>query len=429
MKLTMLGMRYKHYLLFMLMLVAVIGYLDRFVFALAMESIKFDLNLSDTQLGLMTGIAFSGFYALAGIPIARYADNGNRVTVTSITLGLLGLMVWLCGLASNFIQLLAARAGVAIGEAGSVPTAQSFIGEYFNRAERPKITAIYFTYYSISTIIGYLVGGWLIELLGWRVTFILIGIPAILVAVIFRLTISEPRLSRKKTSSVNNRKDEVKSSIRKIFKQKAFKNILVAFCVSYFFLMGANQWQAVFFMRVFEMNITEVGLWFALVLGLFNILGTFGGGYFASKYAAKNEKVQLRVVALLFVLNGVFKFMIYVSASQYVALLFVGLSTIAAAFANGPIFAMIQSLVPENTRSTAVAIVFLLANLIGLGLGPLSIGILSDLLVPYYGEYSIRYALAISCVGVFWVSFHLWRGANYVQADIARAESDSLTNV
>ena len=155
----MLKFQYKNYLLMILMLAGVVSIFDRFVFALVLEPIKSDLDLSDSQLGLMTGIAFAAFYAIAGIPIARWADRGNRITIASLTMGLLGIMLALCGMVSNFFQLLLARAGVAVGEAGCMPTAQSLLADYFDRAERPQAMAIYFMFYPISMIAGYLVGG------------------------------------------------------------------------------------------------------------------------------------------------------------------------------------------------------------------------------------------------------------------------------
>ena len=137
----------KNYLLGILLLVMVISIFDRFVFALALEPIKQDLGLNDSQLGLMTGIAFAAFYAIAGIPIARWADRGNRINISSIAVGLVGVAVSLCGLATNFFQLLLARAGVAVGEAGAVPPAQSLLSDYFDRAERPQAMGIYFMGY------------------------------------------------------------------------------------------------------------------------------------------------------------------------------------------------------------------------------------------------------------------------------------------
>ena len=150
---------YKNYLLGILLLMGSVSIFERFVFALVLEPIKNDLQLSDSQLGLMTGIAFAAFYAVAGIPLARWADRGNRVTIAATAVGLVGLMVSLCGMVGSFFQMLLVRAGIAVGEAGTMPAAQSLIADYFDRSERPRAMAIYLMAYPISMIIGYLAGG------------------------------------------------------------------------------------------------------------------------------------------------------------------------------------------------------------------------------------------------------------------------------
>ena len=155
------NLQYKHYLLALLTVVATLNFLDRFVLSLLLEPIKQDLKLSDTQLGFLTGFAFALFYAVAGIPIARWADRGNRNTIIFVTTALWSAMVALCGLVGNFTQLLLVRVGVGVGESGALPPAQSLIADYFDRTERPHAMAIYWMCAPISMIIGYLGGaGW-----------------------------------------------------------------------------------------------------------------------------------------------------------------------------------------------------------------------------------------------------------------------------
>ena len=178
----MLKLSYKNYLLAVMVLVGVVSVLDRFVFALVLEPIKADLNLTDSQLGLMTGIAFAAFYAVAGIPIARWADTRNRIHLVTFTTGLLGVMLSLCSTVTSFFQLLLLRAGIAVGEAGCMPVGQSILAEYNDRAERPKAMAIFAMFYPIAMIVGYLGGGWLVEAFGWRTTFLILGVPALLTA-------------------------------------------------------------------------------------------------------------------------------------------------------------------------------------------------------------------------------------------------------
>lgn len=423
----MIRVAYKNYLLVILVLVGTVSTFERFVFALVLEPIKHDMQLSDTQLGLMTGIAFAAFYGAVGIPIARWADQGNRVTITAIAVGLLGIMVSLCGLASNFIQLLMVRVGVAVGEAGFVPAAQSLLADYFDRGERPRAMSIYLMFYTISMLVGFLVGGWLVQSFGWRTTFIIIGLPAILVSILVKCTLREPRLEHRNNKSVNP--PGVTQSLNILWQQYSFRHIFIAFCVSYFFSLGVSQWQVVFFIRSHEMSIAEVGAWFALTWGIFGTIGNFVGGCCASYYAAGKEKLQMRMVAIIFFITIFFNLVIYLSENKHVALSFIGITAFLTTLVGGPIFATIQSSVDERMRSVAIALIYMFANLIGFGLGPFLLGVLSDLLNPTYGQESLRYALVIFCPGGLWVAFHYWKAANTIEEDIRTAESGGLAVV
>lgn len=417
----MFKIAYKNYLLGMLVLAGVVTTLERFMFSLAMEPIKHELQLNDSQLGLMTGIAFAAFYALAGIPLARWADKGNRVTITALAVGLLGTMVSLCGLVVSFSQLLLVRAGVAVGEAGIVPAAQSLLSDYFDRAQRPRAMAIYFSFYSISMIVGYLLGGQLIEFYGWRTTFILMGAPGIMMAIFVKLTLKEPRLNRPKAEVA--RLPPLMQTFRALWQQRTFRQIFSSFCVGYFFSMGISQWLASFLIRSHGMTPLEVGSWLALSFGIFGTIGTFLGGYYASRFAAHKEKLQMRALACAITCYGFASVVAYLSPNKYIVLIFIALSAAAGSFGNGPIFAAIQSLVAEKMRSVAVAITFMAANLIGFGLGPLSLGVISDLFHPVFGQDSLRYALVIFSPGSLWVAFHYWKAGNTIEEDIKLVES------
>src|SRR5580704_16172504 len=168
---------YKKYLLGVLLVILAFNSVDGLALGLVLQDIKVDLSLTDSQLGLLSGIAFALFYSVMGIPIARWADRGNRVTIISLTAAVWSVMVALCGMAASFTQLLLIRVGVAIGEAGCIPPAHSLIADYFGRAERPKAVAIYMLAGSLTTLIGYFVAGWLSEFYGWRAMFILLGLP------------------------------------------------------------------------------------------------------------------------------------------------------------------------------------------------------------------------------------------------------------
>src|ERR1700675_4252021 len=184
---------YRNYLLAVLLVILIFNSVDRVALGLLLQDIKLDLTLSDTQLGLLTGIAFALFYSLMGIPIARWADRGNRVTIITLTTSLWCAAVALCGLAGSFLELLLIRIAVGVGEAGCVPPAQSLIADYFTRAERPRATAVYMLGVPLSAVIGYFLAGALAVRFGWRMTFVFLGLPGLALAVLAGLTLKEPR--------------------------------------------------------------------------------------------------------------------------------------------------------------------------------------------------------------------------------------------
>lgn len=411
---------YKHYMLFVLVISGVFANFERFIFSLALEPIKLELSLTDSQLGLMTGVAFFAFYAIAGIPIARWADRGNRVTITALAVSICGVMVSLCGVATNYLQLLAVRAGVAVGEAGVMPAGQSLISDYFNRSERPKALAVYLTFYSISMVIGYLLGGWLIEAFGWRKTFIIIGMPGLLVAIWVKLTLSEPRV---KSSSNAIGQQSTLSTLKVLWRQKTFRQILILFCLGYFFNAGISQWLPTFLIRDYGMSMSEVGVWLALAFGLLGTLGVYLGGYICSRYAANNEKWQMRMLVVTTVLYGLASAIAYLSHDKYISLVFISFGAILMMMNNGPIFAAIQSLVEDRMRSMAVAVTFLVGNLVGFGLGPLVLGVISDSLSNSLGKESLRYALLAFTPGTLLMAVYFWKVSNTIEEDIQYIES------
>jgi MFS family permease len=423
--------QYKYYLLSLLTVVAAFNYLDRGVLALAMEPIKQEFQLSDSQLGFMSGFAFALFYAVAGIPIARWADRGNRNHVVTLTTGLWSAMVAISGLVSNFTQLLLVRVGVAVGESGCVPPAQSLISDYFDRAERPHAMAIYWMSAPLSTILAFLGGGWLIEQYGWRMTFIVIGIPGVLLAILVKFTLREPRLKQianTDTALTASNKTDIKQAplkvvLQTLLQKPAFRHVVMAFCVAIFFGTGIGVWIPTFFIRSYGMETGELGIWLALTWGFGGVVFTYLGGYLATRYMAKKERLQMRYVAWMVVLCAASHILCYLSTDKMLSLIFVSL--VAGGFmplAMAPAYAAIQSLVEDRMRAVAMAFIFMLSNLIGLGLGPLAVGMVSDALATNFGDESLRYALLLFSPGYLWCAFHNWKAANTIEQEIKAVE-------
>lgn len=414
---------YRNYLLTSLLVILVFNYVDRLALGLVLQDIKVDLDLTDTQLGLLSGIAFALFYSVMGVPIARWADRGNRVLIIALTAGLWSVAVMLCGVAASFVQLLLIRVLVAVGEAGCTPPAFSLIADYFNRAERPRAAAIYGLGGPLSTIVGFFLAGWLNELYGWRVTFIVLGAPGLLLAVLAYLTLKEPR--RGAGREAPNVQQSVKNEPRfeevcvTLWSNVTFRHLLLCLAVMFFFIYGILQWLPTMMIRSFQLTGGQLGTSLAITFGVAGVLGAYLGGELASRYAANNEQLQLRALGFAISGAGVFSFIAYMSTHVYVVLGLTGLAMLALNTVNGPLFATIQTLVPERMRAVAFSLVYLVANLVGMGLGPLAAGILSDAMQPWAGEESLRYALLVLSPGYLWAAWHAWRASRTVTRDLA----------
>lgn len=418
------SMAYKRYMLGLLLATLAFNYVDRLAFGLVAQDIKLELGLSDTALGLLSGLAFAIFYSLMGLPIARWADRGNRVTIITVTTALWSIAVALCGLVTSFSQLVAIRVGVAVGEAGCIPPAHSLIADYFTRSERPRAVAIYMLGKPLSMVIGYFVAGWVNQLYGWRTTFIVLGIPGVILALLARFTLREPRREAPKWAAPAVKQDgqsDLLATIVILWRNRTFRSLLLCFAVSTFFNYGIGQWQPVFFIRSYGMETGTLGTLFALIWGLGGLAGTFFGGVLASKFAPNDERRQLRAAALAFGLFAFVSIGIYAAPSTSWAFSCMAIAAIGGYLINGPLFATIQTLVPQDMRALSIAFIYLVANLIGMGLGPLAAGMLSDGLRAWAGEDSLRYALLVLCPGYLLCTAFLWRASQTVAADLAVA--------
>lgn len=424
---------YRRYLLILLMAILGLAYVDRFALGVLLQDIKVDLHLNDTQLGFLSGIAFALFYSVMGIPIARWADRGDRVVIISLTTALWSVAVALCGTAGSFAQLMLIRVGVAVGEAGAFPSGISLIADYFNRAERPRAVAIYTFGGPLAMIGGYLVAGWLNQLYGWRVTFMLIGAPGLILAAAAWLTLREPRRAKSTPEGISvaqpkvaiplDKQPELKAVCATLWANVTFRNLLLCISVLFFFVYGNLQWQPSYFIRSFGLTSGEVGTWFAMIFGVGGLLGTYLGGELASRYAAGNERLQLVAFAIVMVSCGLVSASVFVSSNLHMALGLLGGVSLALYVGCGPLYALIQSLVPDRMRAVSMALVMLFANLIGMGLGPLATGALSDAFHGWAVEESLRYALLTMSPGYLLVAWFAWRASETVARDLVNCVS------
>jgi MFS family permease len=406
--------------------VITLTYLDRVVIGLLLQPIKIDLRLSDTQLGFLTGIAFALFYATLGIPVSLWADRGNRVTITSLAICLWGLTLMSCLFVTNFIQLLLARIAAAVGESGCVPPTYSLVGDYFpNPSERARALAIYMSANSLAVLIGGIAGGWLNVQYGWRTSFFIIGIPGLLMGVLTRGTLTEPRAHVLCAQEPHPKIPLLKDVLRSLWCRRSTRNLVLGYICFWTLGLGLTPWYAAFMIRSHGMTTAEVGLWFGLVGGISGLVAMILGGYVTGRWLANAEARQLRLTALSSaMLVPCFALFLLLPQKHDAWLAFVPLVLAFNCF-GGPVYALMQRLVPDNMRATALAIVLLISNLVGLGLGPQIVGILSDVLNPSLGTDSLRYAMLSITPAALAATYYFWGASRTVAQDLKTVQHNA----
>lgn len=416
--------KYRRYVLIALTGVYIFNFIDRQILVILQESIKADLGLSDTQLGLLTGFAFAVFYVTLGLPIARLADRKSRRNIITIALTIWSAMTALSGMAANFMQLLLARIGVGIGEAGASPPAHSMISDYFPKEKRATALSIYSMGIYIGILFGFLLGGWLDEFFGWRMALMVLGLPGVIYAIFFFFTVKEPP----RGYAENISEEEVQTpSLGSVFKlllsRKTFLYLAFACGLHAFVLYGVGNWLPSFLSRIHGMEQGEIGTWLGLGVGLGGALGVWLGGFWGDRLGKSDQRWYLWIPAITIALSAPITLVIIFSANKYAVLANIALTKIMWTTYLGPSIAMAHGLVGLRMRALASAVLFLVLNFIGLGLGPPFFGMLSDFLEPNFGVESLRWALSLSIVVSLIAAFLFWRGSVFLRADLASAPS------
>lgn len=415
-------MGYVRYAVGILTVIYVFNFADRQILSILMQPIKQEMQLSDTQLGFLSGVAFALFYATLGIPIARLADQYSRVNIITICLSIWSLMTALSGLAGNFIQMLAARIGVGIGEAGGIPASHSLISDYVPVQYRSTAIGIFTLGVPLGLMTGYMLGGWIEQLYGWRAAFMALGIPGLVLAVILRLTLDEPRRGHSQAGvQTPTAQPSILQVARHMGSMRTFRHLAAAAALQGFAGYGILQWLPSFLHRSHHMASGEIGTWLALIIGIGGAIGTTGGGYLADRLGRRDMRWQMWLATVAAVGAAPFAFVIYLSGSTALALAALFIPVIFSNSYLGPIFSLTQTLAPVRMRALASALMLFILNIIGLGLGPWAVGALSDLLRPAYGEDSLRYALLFGSMAYVWAGLHFALASRTLRADLAVA--------
>jgi len=410
---------YSTYVLVLLFGVAVLNMLDRQILGMLVTPIKTEFGVSDTAIGFLTGPSFALFYALAGIPIARWADRGVRRSIIS-----LGLLVWsgltlASGMAVNFGHLVVARLGVGVGEAAGTPPSHALISDYFPPERRTFALAVFTIGASTGVAMAHLVGGWVSELWGWRMVFVVAGIPGLALALLIRFTVREPPRGRFDGDAAAPRDEGWFAAVGVLARIPSYRHLVIAASLHSFAFSGSMIWYPPFLTRVHGLSASEIGTALALFSSLPAGLGIFVGGLLTDRLMRRDVRW----------IQGYAGFTMLAFAPFALGFLFFPTPSLAfgclviSAFLMGTstpgIHVTTQALAPARMRALASAINLLLLSLVGAGLGPFFVGVLNDYLEPTVGAEAVRYTLSIVAITAVWSSFHNFMSARHLVRDLA----------
>lgn len=389
------AMRTRGRTLALLVVVFASSHVDRNIMGILAEPIRIDLALTDSQLGLMTGLAFALFYATLGMPLAMWADRHDRRNLIAFSVALWSAMTALGGLAQNYWQLLASRIGVGIGEAGSNPPSHSIIADLWAPHERATAMAIFGTGVNLGVLLGFLIGGWVNAWWGWRMAFLIVGLPGLVLAVIVRLAMREPVRGASEAQPVATEpRPAFLDTVRFVFADRVLRLLIVGGSLSAFAGYANVIWIPTYFQRIHELGSGVVGTAFALIAGIGGGIGVYVTGRLADRLGARRAFWRIGVLSAGLLL-GIPLLLATVALDDPVwAFAAFTLPAILGAFYVGPVFAAIQTRTPVARRAVAASINLFITNIVGLGAGPWSVGLLSDALSESFGAGSLAVAIA-----------------------------------
>jgi MFS transporter, Spinster family, sphingosine-1-phosphate transporter len=399
----------------LLVFVNILNFLDRLLPSILVEAIRKDLKISDTQIGLMGGVAFAVVYSFGSIWLARVADRRSPRTVISISLAFWSVATAFSGLAQNFAHLLLARSSVAAGEAGSTPSGHSLIARIFPDSSRSMAMAIFSLGVPIGATLGLSLGGWINDVLNWRAAFFVAGIPGLIIAALIRFVIPDPPRASHARPSVGGFFD----AMRLLFAKRSFRHMAIA---SSLFAIGSyamNVFAAAFLIRIHHVTAAQAGLLFGLAFGLGGLVGTFSGGALGDWLGRRDPRWRQGVPAVGLALSAPTALVAFLapnlatSVAGLIGVYLFGLMYLA------PTFAAAQSLVPDEMRATVSGVLLFCLTLVGATVGPLLVGVLSDTFSSRYGASALRYALSLMPVTMIWSALHFALAARALPADLA----------
>lgn len=393
--------RRAHLSLALLALVYIFSYIDRQVISILIEPIKREFGVSDTAMGMLTGLAFALLYAGLGVPVGKLADRGNRRNIVAVCCALWSVATLACGLVPRFWMLVIARMSVAIGEAGGMAPSIALVSDLYPKERRSLVITLFMMGPHLGVLIGLALGGWIAQQYGWRATFVWFGAPGMLLAALVWRLVREPRRGAFEAPAPA---DAGPSRMLALLAVPAFRNVCLACGVAGIAGYGYGVWTPSFLVRSHGMTIAHAGLVFGVTSGVGAIIGALLSGLLCDKLVRRDPRWQLGLpmLGVALCIPAALAFFLWPSGGYWM----LGALKVPHPIAFAFIFALFASwwpalsysatshMVPAHQRSTAAATLNLFMTLFGLGIGPMAIGFLSDRFVPLYGQQGLRYALA-----------------------------------
>ena len=409
-----------------LVVVYTFNFIDRQILAILLPAIKVEFAVNDWVLGFLAGPAFALFYATLGVPIAMLADRFNRRNLMAIAIAVWSVMTALSGLSANITQLALARIGVGIGEAGCSPPAHSIISDYYPPEQRSTAMGIYTVGISIGIMIAYLAGGWVVQNIGWREAFFIVGLPGLILALVVRYTVEEPPRGMSENKTDSGDKPGMFEVARFLLRRRSFIHLAVGAGLASFGGYASISFFPSFLVRSHGMPLAQIGVYLGLLYGIGGALGFAGGGYIADKLGRDDKKWSLWGVAIATMIAWTFVFPVMLLDNITLVLSLFFLPIVFSNFYLATTFAQVQGMVGLRMRAVASAFILLILNIIGLGFGPQVTGLLSDWLAADMGNESMRYSLLIvgAIVGP-WSALHYFLAGRHIESDLARSGDKS----
>ncbi len=386
------GKRSRNFFLTVLTFAFILNFFDRAIVNVLLESIKKEMQLSDTALGFIAGLGFVLLYAVLGVPLGRLADVRGRRGVVASGIALWSIATALGGLAQNGVQLALARTGVGIGEAAGTAPSIAMMSDLFTKDERPRALSILNLGVPLGVFFGIMVGGLANNWFGWRVALFIAGGPGLVVAALLATAGPLPRADGLSNPA---EAEPVRTTLGFLFTQPSYILGIAGSFFSGFALNGLIVWTPSLFARVYGMPPSQVGVYVGTMLGLCGAAGTLAGGMLVTRFGRGDDRWKAGEPAAACLLSAPFLVAMPMSDSRVVALLCLGVGSFLLMSLLGPIYSVYQAVARPQMLSFATSIHNLFGTIGGLGLGALMIGLMSDYMTPRYGPLAIRYAILL----------------------------------